>query len=80
MTPDSKLGWITNVWVSEAEKVASELLEGHPTRVIVVGNPAPTEAYTRVELIKMGVRGLYECDPSQADQMRGFQNIFVTPR
>lgn len=80
MAESIRLGWLTNCWVDEAQKTARDLILGHKVRVIMIGNPKPTEAYTKEELIDMGVVGLYECDPSQADQMRGFQNIFVTPR
>lgn len=72
-----KLGWITNIHDKEAEEFANELSERHDLCAIMIGKPKPTDTYTTDQLIDMEIVGLYACDYSTADQMRGFCNILV---
>ena len=71
-----RIGWITNVCEKNAERIARELLVGNKNRVISIGNPAPTKQHDKNELMKMGIAGLYDCDPEMIDQLKGFKHIF----
>jgi len=79
MLGEFRLGWITNTRKDEAEKVACELLAGHKKRAIFIGNPKPTDTYTKQQLIEMGIVGLYDCHPESINQLRGFKDIVCTP-
>ena len=73
------IGWITNCFEQDKEGILADLLDV-PGRVIQVGRPKATERYSADELIKMDVVGLYDVDPSMADQCRGFADIRISTR
>lgn len=58
--------WITNTHEDEVEEVISDLLAGNNGRVIVIGNPEPTTTYTKIQLARMGMVGLWETVPAEA--------------
>lgn len=79
MLGEFRLGWITNTRKDDAEKVARELLAGHKNRAIFIGNPKPTDTYTKQELLEMGIAGLWDCHPAMMDQLRVCKDIICTP-
>jgi len=76
----ARMGWITNCGKTEAHKIARELLLGHKNRVITIGAPKASETFNECELAAAGIVGLYDADPSTADQMRGLSNTIVASK
>lgn len=76
----TRVGWITNCSKAEAHKIARELLLGCKNRVITIGAPKASKKFNECELADAGMVGLYDADPSTADQMRGLPNTIVTSK
>mgnify|MGYP001485604947 CR=1 FL=1 len=74
-----RIGWITNCSGKNKDVSIARLLNV-PERVIQEGLPKATDSYTVQELQDMDVIGLYDVDPSMADQCGGFANIHFARR
>lgn len=70
----SHVGWITNCFKNDIDENIEALILGFPGRIIQIGRPK-AGVYSAEQLEMGGVVGLYDIDPSQADQVRGFPDI-----
>lgn len=70
----SRIGWITNCHKTKIDEIIEDLILGFPGRIIQIGRPKAGK-FSAEQLEMGGMVGLYDVDPSQADQVRGFPDI-----